>query len=145
MFACWWLISSAFFPRPAIRRLLCTVSLLEPKDRIKTDERRAKGNPQPTAAVSGSGYILEYNTGILVVTEPREPYFLRAGKQFSFPLGHNSVCVPKCNSYKTLGVIIVGDKRYGLLIVIYSALLQLAPFVLRQHSRWPAPCFYSRY
>lgn len=44
------------------------------KKKKSEKKRRAKGNPQPAAAVFGVDYFLEYNTGILAVTEPRESY-----------------------------------------------------------------------
>ena len=71
VFLCvWWLvvISSALLLWPSIRRLV------KGWDEQTKQERQARGNPQPAAVVFGSGYILEYNTGILAVTEPREPY-----------------------------------------------------------------------
>lgn len=46
------------------------------KKEKKPEKERDKpeGNPQPATVVFGFGYILEYNTGILAVTEPREPF-----------------------------------------------------------------------
>lgn len=42
------------------------------KKKIWEKETQARGNPQPAAVVFGLGYILEYNTGTLAVTEPGE-------------------------------------------------------------------------
>lgn len=71
----WWFPQFSYFDLQS--DVFCALCLhwnqrwTDKKKKTWEKERQIRGNPQPAVVVSGSGYILEHNTGTLAVTEPR--------------------------------------------------------------------------
>lgn len=87
------------------------------REREIENENKSRWESLASYCGFGSGYILEYNTGTLAVTEPREPYIEGRKTNLFLPSGHNSVCIPKCISHfdfckdETLDIIIGRDMK----------------------------------
>lgn len=80
-------------------------------------ETQTRGNPQPALVVFGSGYGLEYNTGILAVAVPRERcprgrktnLFSRRGRTVS--ASHNATATRICLEDSTWKIIIDREQK----------------------------------
>lgn len=86
----------------------CTLSSLEPKkdrrgEKKPTPERHERDKPEgilgPAAVGFGSGYILEYRTGTLAVTKPRELHVEGGETDLRASGGHNGGRFPEPNGH----------------------------------------------